>query len=436
MPHTAAFLWFPSTGAIIVAIFGLGFVLLCWIVGRAKDQIRDKAVAAEAAYQSRDYLTCVKLCDSAIAATRTMQLPPDDLLALTLALRSQACEDLGRNEEALVSAAQAFACLCRVRQARAQLAILDRLGELLLNLHQEGRAAGVLQAGVALGQQADPDARTRSARLQLLGRAHMGIGRYPSGAVAYGQAIELAAKEHGPDALQLASPYINLGNCYRRMHKIGDAERCYREALRLYEHHQTTDDENYGAALMNMGVACAETGRNPEAEQYYLRVLDMRRAAFGRNDSRVGTLYNNLAMCKLRMRDFPAVERYINQALEILEPRPEALSSATDTLSTIREEQGRLEESLAAASKAREILQNLPSPNLSALASRFDREAQLLSRMGDEEQAASCRANAAQARQVLAAVPEGSAQRTLEALRELDERLKESLSHLSTGQAA
>ena len=42
-------------------------------------------------------------------------------------------------------------------------------------------------------------------------------------------------KEKGADALELAGPYINLGNCYKRMQKLDDAERCYREAMRLHQ---------------------------------------------------------------------------------------------------------------------------------------------------------------------------------------------------------
>jgi hypothetical protein len=60
----------------------------------------------------------------------------------------------------------------------------------------------------------------------------------------FGKAIDLMTKEKVADALELASPYINLGNCYKRM--------------------------------LNLGVVCAEQGRNEEAEKYYLDTLELR----------------------------------------------------------------------------------------------------------------------------------------------------------------
>src|SRR5258706_8757450 len=96
-------------------------------------------------------------------------------------------------------------------------------------------------------------------------------------------------------------------------------------------------------------------------------------------------------MCRLRARDFESAERYIQSAIGILEEHPEWLSNALATLSLIREDQGRVEEALAAAMRAREVQQNLTTPNLSELAVQYDREALLASRIGDVERASEAR---------------------------------------------
>ena len=64
-----------------------------------------------------------------------------------------------------------------------------------------------------------------------------------------------------------------------------------------------------------------------------------------------------------------------------------------------------MEEALAATTQAREIQQNMKTPDLSELATLYDREGMLASRMGDEERTKDCRSRATQIRQALAAAP-------------------------------
>jgi tetratricopeptide (TPR) repeat protein len=328
--------------------------------------------------------------------------------------------------------------LCAVQSGLAQVSILDRLGTLLVELRHEQRAIPVLEAVVKLSECADPDPVRITSRLEHLGMAYLRVGVHAKSVAAFGKAIDTLSKQFGPDAPGLASPYVNLGNGYRNMQKMEDAERCYRESLRIYDVNKVKDVAQYSIVLLNLGVVCAESGRNEDAERYYQQVLEMRVAAFGSNDWRVGNTYNNLAMCRLRVRDFESAERYIQSAIGILEERPEWLSNALATLSLIREEQGKVEEALAAAARAREAQQNLSTPNLSELAAQYDREALLASRIGDAERASEARARAAQQRQALASVGprESDASNTGEALRALDEHLQASIKHVQAMQEA
>ena len=212
---------------------------------------------------------------------------------------------------------------------------------------------------------------------------------------AAGKAIEIMTKEFGADAVKLAHPYVNMGNGYKRTQKLEDAERCYREALRLIEINDAKTPEQLSLVLLNLGAVCSESGRYEEAEHRYREVLDLRIAAYGRNHWRVGNTYNNLANCVRQMRNFDAAEEYIQKAIEILEARPESLSNAIDTLSRLREDQGRVDEALEAATRARETQQNLPTPDLTELATLFEREALLAGRMGDQDRANDCRSRAA-----------------------------------------
>jgi tetratricopeptide (TPR) repeat protein len=264
------------------------------------------------------------------------------------------------------------------------------------------------------------------------------VGVHANAAASFGKAIDLMTKEKGADALTLASPYINLGNCYKRMQKLEDAERCYREAFRLHKVNNGEESEQLSTILLNLGVLCAEQGRNDEAEKFYLETLELRIQMLGRNHWRVGNTYNNLAGCRRRKRDFTGAEEYIQQAIELLESHPEQLSNAMDTLSRLREDEGKTEEALAAVTRAREIQQGIPSPDLSELATLFEREAALAERCGEEERARECRTRAAEMRHALAAAPPADRDLTNlpESLKALEQHLASSLERVRALEAA
>jgi tetratricopeptide (TPR) repeat protein len=294
------------------------------------------------------------------------------------------------------------------------------------------RAIPILEAAVGLGQRAEGQLSRTTFRLERVGMAYLRVGVHANSVAAFGKVVDILTREKGRDASSLASPYINLGNGYKRMQQFQDAERCYHEALRLYQVNGVEDPEQLSIALLNIGVVCAETGRNEEAERYYLQVLQMRIQALGRNHWRVGHTYNNLANCRRRLRDFKSAEDYAQKAAEILDTRPESLCNVIETQSRIFEDQGRVEEALAATTRAREIQQNLSSPDLSELATLFEREGLLAGRSGDEERAADCRSRASQIRQTLAAAPPADRDLTNldDSLKTLELHLASSLEHV------
>jgi tetratricopeptide (TPR) repeat protein len=208
--------------------------------------------------------------------------------------------------------------------------------------------------------------------------------------------------------------------------------------LRIQQASGDENTEQRSIILLNLGVVCAESGREEEAEKYYQEVLEVRIRTLGRNHWRVGNTYNNLAGCRRRLRDFSGAEQYLQQAIEILESRPEGLCHAVESLSRLREDEGRVEEALAATARAREIQQNLPTPDLSQMATLYDREAQLASRCGDEERSADCRSRAAQIRQALASAPPSDPEvgNLSESLKTLEQHLAASVQRVKALQSA
>jgi len=419
----------PTSGWIVCAVLagGLGIrFALTWLAHR---RLAKQVKTAGHAMDAGRHREALQLADYAIAQARKWRFTPDDEVALAFVIRAEALRKTGDNQAALEASARAFSCMCGVQKAHTQLTIFDQLGWLLLDTGHARKAIPILEAAVGLGHRAEATPLATAGRLERAAMACFRVGVHPNAAAAFGKSIDLMTKEKGADALELASPYINLGNCYRRMQKMDDAERCYLEALRLHQTNDADKSEQFSTILLNLGVACAERGLNKEAEVFYGQALELRIQLMGRNHWRVGNTYNNLAGCRRRLRDFAGAEEYIQQAIEILEAHPEQLCNAIDTLSRLREDEGKNEEALAAATRAREIQQDLASPDLSEMATLFEREAALAERCGDEERGRECRTRAAEMRQALAASPPADRDLTNlpESLRALEQQLASSM---------
>jgi tetratricopeptide (TPR) repeat protein len=428
----------PAAGWIVCAVLGGGLGIRIALTWRARHGFRKQVRTAGNAMDAGQHQEGLRMADDAIAQARKWRFTPDDEVALAFVIRAAALQKTGDKQAALEASARAFSCMCGVERAQTQLTIFDQLGWLLLDTGHARKAIPILEAAVGLGHRAKSTPLATAGRLERAAMASFRVGVHANAAAAFGKAIDLMTKEKGADALELASPYINLGNCYKRMQKPEDAERCYREALRLHQMNNGENSEQFSTILLNLGVLCAEQGRNEEAEQYYKRTLALRIQLLGRNHWRVGNTYNNLAGCRRRARDFRGAEAYIQQAIEMLESHPEQLCNAIDTLSRIREDEGKNEEALAAATRAREIQQGIPSPDLSEMATLFDREAALAERCGEEERARESRTRAAEMRHALAAAPPADRDLTNlpESLKALEQHLASSLERVrALGQA-
>ena len=361
----------PTAGWIVCGVLGGALGIRVGLTWHARRKFVKQVRIGGAAMDAGEHRHALQIADDAFAIARKWKFPPDDEVALAFVIRAEALRKTGDNQGALEASARAFSCMCGVERAHTQLTVFDQLGWLLLETGHARKAIPILEAAVGLGHRAQSTPLATAGRLERAGMASHRVGMHSNAAASLGKAIDLMVKEKGADALELAGPYINLGNCYKRMQKLDDAEWCYREAMRLHQANEAENAEQFSTILLNLGVTCAEQGRNEEAERYYLQTLEWRIQTLGRNHWRVGRI-QQFGRMPPQIARFCRAEEFVTKAIAILEDQPERLCNAIDTLSRLREDEGKNEEALAEATRAREIQQALPSPDLSELATLFD----------------------------------------------------------------
>jgi tetratricopeptide (TPR) repeat protein len=197
-----------------------------------------------------------------------------------------------------------------------------------------------------------------------LGHLHYAAGRYADALAAFRRVTELQpdsalghqmmgacfhamndtkqAVEHYQKAADLGNgnAYSNLGAIYARQGKVGEAERCYKEAIKLLP---------TALKYHNLGDLYALLGRKSEAGEQYRRAVVLANEQLRARPRDTGVL-TTLAMVEAKLSRFAEAESHMKQAIALAPENADVRFSEAivDGLS------GRIENGLAALAKALE----------------------------------------------------------------------------------
>lgn len=125
--------------------------------------------------------------------------------------------------------------------------------------------------------------------------------------------IELEERLYGKESRALAETLNNLGLTYLNSRQPQLAEPLFRRALSMHE--RLSDAQTAAETKISLASALATSKRFAEAESLYHQAL----AAFGDRDrnSRVATIYENLAQMAVDREDYSAASEYFAKAIDI-----------------------------------------------------------------------------------------------------------------------
>jgi tetratricopeptide (TPR) repeat protein len=151
------------------------------------------------------------------------------------------------------------------------------LGLFYKTAHRPADAEESLSSALALYGAGDTEALNRG--FQLLGWTYVEDGKYAEAEAIYQRAIKLDEDTHN-DA-QLALVLTALGDNYRRANRLTDAETVLIRGMNLAEHLDKPMNRKWFGAAMTMASVFEQSGRLPQAEQLYLRVISFVEQDFG-----------------------------------------------------------------------------------------------------------------------------------------------------------
>jgi tetratricopeptide (TPR) repeat protein len=124
-----------------------------------------------------------------------------------------------------------------------------------------------------------------------------------------------SAQEANLDATARAAVLNNLGAVAHQLGRFLEAEKYYRESVRLLEAEGPAQEANLCRTLNNLGTLYAATGKYAKAEAQLWQALAIRRIVEGPDSPGVARIEGNLGQLFLERRNYAAAGHHLGLAL-------------------------------------------------------------------------------------------------------------------------
>jgi heat shock protein HtpX len=228
-----------------------------------------------------------------------------------------------------------------------------------------------------------------------LARAIKDAGRSEEAAAVYERAAASSRPKTSSESVNKGAATMEMATTLHRCKKYDEAERLFREAIKIFSESQGADAVNVSLCYSNLGVMYAETDRHEQSLEAYQECLLIRRKRFGEQSSEVAWVENNRANCLRKMGRLDQAEMVLKDAVEVLRAeRHSKLASALDTLGDVYLDDGRYAEAEAAFREACSLLRAQPDHDRARLGRFIDRHATALIHLGRDAEAVQIKSEA------------------------------------------
>lgn len=247
-------------------------------------------------------------------------------------VRAELLESIGlayRRQGLGVRAVPLFEQAVAIRRAMkpsdpARIAVAQaNLAEALADAGQLASAEKQLHSALALSKSASPSARRQTADILMqLGRLALDGRSQTAQATGYfQQALAVYTNALGPEATEVGTAQIRLGEVAAWRDDYADAERYYREGLAIYRKTLSRNHPDFAVALANLGFVLVEHGKYAEAGPMLNEALDIEKRVFGPENQRVAETLEHQARLHERRGELPLAIDTLLQSIAISRKR-------------------------------------------------------------------------------------------------------------------
>jgi len=233
-------------------------------------------------------------------------------------------------------------------------------------------AVPVLQRMLAIDQTLGADDPKVSVDYEKLGSAYMEIGVIDEARSAYRHALDTRISRLGPDHLDVATSWVNLGILEERSEKPEAAQTDFETALKISEKNLGTESYGLTGILDRLGRLFSKEKRFSESEPQFQRSLAIREKILGARHSDVAEALDNLGTVYYFDAKYIEAEPLFQRELQIWtatqDPTSPFIAQALDNLGALYSAQKRYADAEPFFRKALAIREEKDVDSLSNLA--------------------------------------------------------------------
>ena len=227
-----------------------------------------------------------------------------------------------------------------------------------------------------------------------LGTLHSDLGDTDEAKDCYKRALEIRLKKLGPEHVDVATSYNNLGTLHSDLGDTDEAKDCYKRALEIQMKQLGPEHVDVATSYNNLGNLHRYLGDTDEAKDCYKRALEIRLKKLGPEHVDVATSYNNLGSLHKALGDTDEAKDCYKRALEIglkkLGPEHVDVARSYNNLGTLHKVLGDTDEAKDCYKRAMEIYLKKLGPEHVHVATSYNNLGTLHHALGDTDEAKDC----------------------------------------------
>jgi tetratricopeptide (TPR) repeat protein len=211
----------------------------------------------------------------------------------------------------------------------------DRLGLLLLKMHQSEKAEQVYQ--ILLGQAKDKI--EKATFYHRLGYAKYNQGEYKEALVLYEKSLAIREQLLPPNHPDLAKSYINIGLVYDSMGEYSKALSYYEKALAIQQQSLPPTHPDLASSYNNIGNVYDNMGEYSKALSSHEKALAIRQQSLPPNHPDLAKSYGSIGSVYSKMGEYSKALSYYEKSLAIrqqsLPPNHPDLASSYNNIGSV-----------------------------------------------------------------------------------------------------
>ena len=224
-----------------------------------------------------------------------------------------------------------------------------------------------------------------------LGNVYSDLGDLKQAKYCYDRALTILFEKLGPEHVDVASSYNNLGIVHKELGELKKAKDYYDRALAIRLEKLGPEHIHVATSYNNLGNVHKELSELKQAKDYYDRALAIRLEKLGTEDVHVASSYNNLGIVHKELGDLKQAKYYYDRALAIrlkkLGPEHVDVATAYNNLGNVFSDLGDLKQAKCCYNRALTILLEELGPEHVDVASSYNNLGIVHKKLGDLKQA-------------------------------------------------